>query len=425
MEKWKIQMPEDVIWIIQKLQENKKEAFAVGGCVRDSILGKEPKDWDITTSASPQQVKEIFKRTVDTGILHGTVTVLVGKCGYEVTTYRIDGKYEDSRHPKTVTFTENLVEDLKRRDFTINAMAYNEDIGLVDAFTGEEDLKNHMIRCVGDAKERFQEDALRMLRAVRFSAQLNFQVEKKTGEAIKELSQNLSFVSKERIQAELTKLLVSDNPEKIEKVFEYRLAEWIFPSYLKWEGELKERTRRLLQQTENDSILRWSAFLLLLRNRSQKKQETEAILKSLKFDNHTILFVSKLAEAWDYSYKTEETSVRKAIAEIGEEIFPLLLKLKKADNILEEEETEKIEKVLKIYKKIYERGDCLTIKGLAVTGNDFIADGIKPGKEMGEILKQLLEEVLEEPECNTKEYLLKRGKDIYKFHKVSEDEMRV
>ena len=218
MESWKIQLPSDVVWIIHKLQENGKEAFAVGGCVRDSILGKKPKDWDITTSASPEEVKKIFKKTVDTGILHGTVTVMMGKIGYEVTTYRIDGEYEDNRHPKTVTFTENLVEDLKRRDFTINAMAYNEKVGLVDVFKGRDDLEKGVIRCVGIAKERFEEDALRMLRAVRFSAQLNFEIEEKTKDAIKELSSNLSFVSKERIQTELMKLLVSDNPEKIESL---------------------------------------------------------------------------------------------------------------------------------------------------------------------------------------------------------------
>lgn len=414
MENWKIQLPPDVVWIIHRLQENGKEAFAVGGCVRDSILGKKPKDWDITTSASPEEVKKIFKKTVDTGILHGTVTVMVGKIGYEVTTYRIDGEYEDNRHPKTVTFTENLVEDLKRRDFTINAMAYNEEVGLVDVFKGRDDLEKGVIRCVGIAKERFEEDALRMLRAVRFSAQLNFEVEEKTKDAIKELASNLSFVSKERIQTELTKLLVSDNPERIEKVFCYGLGKWIFPTYLRWEGELIEKTKGLLREIQSDSILRWSAFLLLLRDRLRKQEEAEEILKGLKFDNYTVKFVSKLVGVWDYDYVAEERSVRRGIAWIGEEIFPLLLKLKRANCAFERKGMEEIDRVLEIYQQIYDRGDCLTIKGLAVTGKDLIANGIKPGEVMGKILNQLLNEVLEEPKRNTKEYLLKRGIELEK-----------
>lgn len=172
-----IRLPRQVQWIIQKLKEQGFEAYAVGGCVRDSILGREPEDWDITTSAKPEEIKEIFRRTVDTGIAHGTVTVLAEKEGFEVTTYRIDGEYEDGRHPKEVWFTGMLAEDLKRRDFTINAMAYNDEDGLCDLFGGQEDLKQGVIRCVGEARERFTEDALRILRAVRFGAQLGFSME--------------------------------------------------------------------------------------------------------------------------------------------------------------------------------------------------------------------------------------------------------
>ena len=186
-----IQLPEKVEYIIQTLEAAGYEAYAVGGCVRDSLLNREPDDWDITTSARPQQVKEVFPRTIDTGIQHGTVTVMMGKEGFEVTTYRIDGEYEDSRHPKEVIFTANLIEDLKRRDFTINAFAYNHRSGIVDAFDGMTDLKNGIIRCVGEAKERFTEDALRMMRAVRFSAQLGYDIEEKTKEAIVELAPNL------------------------------------------------------------------------------------------------------------------------------------------------------------------------------------------------------------------------------------------
>ena len=191
----KIALPEKVKTIISELKAHGYDAYAVGGCIRDSILGRTPGDWDITTSAKPQQVKAIFPRTVDTGIQHGTVTVLMDREGFEVTTYRIDGEYEDARHPKDVIFTSNLLEDLKRRDFTINAMAYNDETGLVDAFDGIADLKARRIRCVGDATERFTEDALRMMRAVRFAAQLGFEIEVATRQAICNMSANLSKIS--------------------------------------------------------------------------------------------------------------------------------------------------------------------------------------------------------------------------------------
>ena len=179
----RIQLPEKVTKIIAMLEAAGFEAYAVGGCVRDSILGRKPDDWDITTSAKPDQIKRLFPRTVDTGIKHGTVTVLLEREGFEVTTYRIDGAYEDGRHPSEVSFTANLREDLRRRDFTINAMAYNEKDGLMDLYGGIADLEAGVIRCVGKAEERFNEDALRMLRAVRFSAQLGFRIEEETGAA--------------------------------------------------------------------------------------------------------------------------------------------------------------------------------------------------------------------------------------------------
>ena len=213
-----MRVPADAEQIIEKLNEHGFEAYVVGGCVRDSLLGKEPEDWDITTSAKPEEVKAIFSRTIDTGIQHGTVTVMLNRQGYEVTTYRVDGEYEDGRHPKSVDFTTSLLEDLKRRDFTINAMAYNGREGLVDAFGGMEDLENRVIRCVGSAVNRFTEDALRILRAVRFSAQLDFRIEDETYEAISLIAPNLEKVSKERIATVLTKLLLSGHPEKMKRV---------------------------------------------------------------------------------------------------------------------------------------------------------------------------------------------------------------
>ena len=211
----RVEVPVDVKNIIETLEANGYEAFAVGGCVRDTLLLRVPGDWDITTSAKPEEVKALFSHTIDTGIQHGTVTVMKNHVGYEVTTYRIDGEYEDARHPKEVIFTANLVEDLKRRDFTINAMAYNDRVGIVDEFCGMQDLEAKVIRCVGNPKERFSEDALRMLRAVRFAAQLGFTIDEETKDAIKELAPTLAKISKERIAVELVKILVSDHPEEI------------------------------------------------------------------------------------------------------------------------------------------------------------------------------------------------------------------
>ena len=262
----KIELPRKVVLIIKNLQRHGYDAYAVGGCVRDSILNRKPEDWDITTSAKPEQVKRIFRRTVDTGIEHGTVTVLIGKDGFEVTTYRVDGLYEDGRHPKEVTFTSRLEEDLKRRDFTINAMAYNDDERLVDAFGGMRDLNYHLIRCVGDPKERFSEDALRILRAVRFSAQLAFPIEPETAEAIKSLAPNLEKISAERIQAELVKLLVSDHPERIQDACELGITKVVLPEWDDMVGvkqntphhkyDVAAHTVHALQNVKNDKVLR-------------------------------------------------------------------------------------------------------------------------------------------------------------------------
>lgn len=224
-----INLPEKVKYIIDRITEAGYEAYAVGGCVRDSILGREPDDWDITTSAKPQQIKALFRRTVDTGIAHGTVTVMLDREGYEVTTYRIDGEYEDHRHPREVVFTSQLVEDLRRRDFTINAMAYNESAGLVDAFDGMGDIRRGMIRCVGCARERFTEDALRILRALRFSAQLGYEIQEDTGEAIRELAPSLAAISAERIQTELVKLLLSHHPDYLRQAYEMGVTAVILP----------------------------------------------------------------------------------------------------------------------------------------------------------------------------------------------------
>src|SRR5471030_2394585 len=224
----KIEIPKDVKFIICTLINNGYEAYVVGGCVRDSLLNKTPKDWDITTKPKPEEVIKLFDKVVLTGLKHGTVTVIINKYGYEVTTYRTDGEYEDNRHPKEVQFVSSLKEDLARRDFTINAMAYNEKDGLVDYFAGIQDLNDQIIKTVGEPKKRFDEDALRMLRAIRFSAQLNFKIDEIVLGTIKELKDNIKNISKERIREEFNKILIS-NPRKIEILKECEILEYIIP----------------------------------------------------------------------------------------------------------------------------------------------------------------------------------------------------
>ncbi len=434
----KIILPEKVNGIIEVLTSAGHEAYVVGGCVRDSLLGREPEDWDITTSASPEEVKLLFPRTVDTGIMHGTVTVLIGKEGFEVTTYRIDGEYENSRHPKKVMFTDNLIEDLKRRDFTINAMAYNEQAGLVDAFEGMADLEKKIIRCVGNARERFEEDALRILRAIRFCAQLGYEIEKDTEEAIKNQAADLSKISAERIRIELLKLITSEHPEVLRKAYETNVTAVILPEFDQMmqtpqnnphhEYNVGEHTLKAVCNCDADKVLRLTMlFHDVGKTRCRTTDEsgkdhfyshamisqkiTKDIMKRLKFDNDTLGIVTRLVLKHDLKIEASPTGVRKAIYDVGDDIFPYLLKVKNADMLAQSQEqrTQKIEALQRIesfYHGIIEQKECVSLKMLAVTGTDLISLGRKPGKEIGEILRKLLLIVIEHPEWNSKEYLL-------------------
>lgn len=438
-----VKLPQKVKYIIDTLTQHGYEAYAVGGCVRDSILGRVPEDWDITTSAKPHQVKEIFHRTIDTGILHGTVTIMIEKEGFEVTTYRIDGEYEDSRHPKEVTFTASLEEDLKRRDFTINAMAYNDSQGIVDKFQGIEDLKNGIVRCVGEAKERFQEDALRMLRAVRFSAQLGFFIEEKTKDAIKELAPALVNISAERIQVELVKLVISNHPEYIKTAFETGITRVVLPEFNQMmetpqntphhKFNVGEHTLIALKQIEPDKILRLTMLLHdvakpvcrtvdkegidhFYKHPKRGSEMAVQILRRLRFDNETVRCVSKLVYWHDYQPNLTMTGIRKAIYKIGEDLFPLLFQVKYADiyaqsDYRREEKQNEIEKMRELYTKVLEQKDCISLKTLAVTGKDLLETGMKPGKEIGTVLNELLMMVLEDPSKNEKEKLLSYVKE--------------
>jgi len=420
----RIDLPEKVEYIIEMLQSAGHEAYAVGGCVRDCMLGREPKDWDVTTSADPYVVKELFRRTVDTGIKHGTVTVMFGETGYEVTTYRLDGEYEDARHPKKVTFTKSLQEDLKRRDFTINAMAYNHKNGLVDLFGGKEDLEAGIIRCVGDAEERFDEDALRILRALRFSAQLGFEVEAATEAAIKERCLYLQKISVERIRDELNKLLLSSMPERLLALDACGIAEVVLPEAVGFlrQGERATAVLRGLRDykkhgldTRTELILSWAtllnaAFLKEDGSDNQKRKiAVKRVLQRLKFDNETINKAASLAEYSREEVVADAYRIRKQMHCMGEEVFNLWLIFLEGAHVLSEEckPNEVLNPVKQVVDEIRSKPYCVSLKQLAVNGADLIAAGRQPGVALGETLEYLLEQVLEYPEWNNKETLLK------------------
>ena len=439
MEAYDIRLPEKVNTVIHVLQNAGFEAFAVGGCVRDSILGKEPEDWDVTTSAMPEETKALFEKTFDTGIEHGTVTVLLGREGFEVTTYRIDGKYEDSRHPKEVTFTRSLREDLWRRDFTINAMAYNEKDGLIDIFGGLEDLREGKIRCVGDAEARFSEDALRILRGVRFAAQLGFSIDGETKAGMRKLAPTLKHISAERIQTELIKLLVSGRPGLLREAYELGITAQFLPEFdrlMETEQEtphhmynVGEHTIHAIENVRPDKILRLTMLLHDMGKPAYKTVDengqahfkkhaleseniAKQVLRRLKFDNGTLHQVTRLVRYHDYRMPAEAKEVRCAMNRIGEDIFPRYMEVRRADVLaqsmyLREEKIRNLDAIEVLHREIREKRQCVSLKELAVTGRDLIGAGMEPGKEIGEKLEQLLDLVIGEPELNTKEELLK------------------
>ena len=393
-----IKLPEKVKYIISRLEKNGHEAYAVGGCVRDSILDRVPEDWDITTSAKPEEVKKLFQATIDTGLQHGTVTVVIEKEGYEVTTFRLDGDYSDGRHPDRVAFTSSLTEDLKRRDFTINAMAYSENTGLIDRFDGEKDLEDGVIRAVGDAEERFSEDALRMLRAIRFAGQLNFDIAGNTFDAIKKLSYNISKVSVERIAKELEKLLLSGNPEYIGLVYETGIFEVIAPEiaelFKKEEIYNSIEAVRRASYPEKKGLYQIRTALFLERMGADSAAK---LLKRFKLDNDTINTVKKLIGLLQRDIETSALEMRRTVKEAGHKIMPILLEARRAKGLCNNSE---------LYRKIIERGECTSVSELKVNGRDLIDAGVPKGVMIGETLERLLESVIEHPELNTRESLL-------------------
>lgn len=463
-----IHMPDKVKRIISVLQKNGYEAYAVGGCVRDAMLGRTPNDWDITTSALPKDVKALFRSTIDTGIQHGTVTVMLEREGFEVTTYRIDGEYEDARHPKNVEFTASLSEDLKRRDFTINAMAYNDQDGLVDLFEGEKDLKEGRIRCVGNPTERFTEDALRILRAFRFSAQLGFFVEDETLSAAGKLAENLQKISAERIYTELSKLLCSAHPQRLYDAYRCGVTKYFLPELdAMYETPQNHsahyacvgahsldtllHTARVTEFSGSDGftdkellILRLSALLHDVAKPECRKTDEDGIdhfaghaergaalatgiLRRLKTDNQTLETVKALIRWHDYPFTPQLRPVRHAMNKIGPQLFPLLFSLRKADLLAHNDPyrtqgSENLRRVWEVFEQVLQNGECTCLKNLAVTGADLIQNGIPAGKHMGAILEQLLQTVIEDPQKNEKELLLAEAKKLWEKNEKETDE---
>lgn len=440
----RIELPDNVKLIISELEKAGYEAYAVGGCVRDSLIGRIPGDWDITTSALPQDIKRTFRRTVDTGIEHGTVTVLIGNSSYEVTTYRIDGEYKDSRHPSSVRFTDAISEDLRRRDFTINAMAYNDKSGIVDLFGGREDLETGVVRCVGDANERFDEDALRILRAVRFAAQLDFDIDSMTRDAIAQHAPRLKAVSKERVLVEISKLICSAHIERIADIFQLGIVPYIAKHFREINiaqiAELKrsaveayagyefdhEETIGETEADENDeSFIPESAFNLCMAcpvkyryirfaylTEGMDADNIDAMLKDLKSDNITRKNTVILARHILTAIAPDQTKLKRVMSEMEPELFVGLLKMKlissrtRAYQLKCADGSEDLRELFMIAEQIDRNDEPVYLSELAVSGADIISEGIGEGPEIGRLLHKMQEAVWAVPEHNTKEWLL-------------------
>ena len=435
-----IKIPNDIKTVMDILTAAGHKAYVVGGCVRDSIMGREPNDWDVTTDADPEQIQELFAsfRTVDTGIKHGTILIISGKTPVETTTFRIDGEYSDNRHPDKVTFTKNIIDDLARRDFTINAMAYNETDGLIDPFDGQNDIRNKIIRCVGDADTRFNEDALRIMRAIRFSSVLDFSIEEKTAEAIIRNENLLSGIACERITTELLKLLCGDNVFNV--LSEFRSVIGIFIPELKLEFDFKQygkkhgydvwmHTVHTVNNIENDPILRLTMLLhdtgkiathvIDANNNSTFKNHAavggviaENILRRLKFSKEYINTVSFLVSIHDKEVPETRVQVKEYIRDLGEENFIRLMKIRRADKSGLSKNfrdiTDKLIFAYSTFDDVMNKNEPYSLQQLAVNGNDIkqYVSGIK----IKDVLNYLLEVVIHEPEKNNKETMIEIAK---------------
>lgn len=393
----KINIPTDVKEIIDDIYENGYEAYIVGGCVRDSIVGIKPNDYDITTNAKPTDTISIFKnyKIIETGIKHGTITLIKNKNEYEITTYRIDGTYADNRRPEYVEFTRDIIQDLKRRDFTINSIAYNHKVGIVDAFDGIEDINKKIIRTVGNPDERFKEDGLRIIRAVRFSSKLNFKIDNKTLESIYENIKLIKNISSERIQEELNKILLSNYPEKIYILYDAKM----FDIFEMKNVKMNKNDLAKLKSSKKDLVIRLSIFMYILGDINESKKILELLRYSNKIKSQCITILDNL----DNKIIDDKVSIKIYLKEIGHESLNYLLYVKKVLDM--EFEKKYYDKINNLIKEIDLNKECYSLKELALNGRDLNALGYK-GKEIGEKLNFLLYNVIENPNINNKTDLI-------------------
>lgn len=437
-----IHIPTGARKIIARLEQHGYEAYIVGGCVRDSLMGKRPSDWDICTSARAEEMMALFedKRVIPTGIQHGTLTILAEDGAYEVTTFRIDGEYLDHRHPKSVAFTRELAEDLSRRDFTINAMAWHPERGLIDLFGGVEDLRDRLVRAVGDPVQRFNEDGLRMLRMVRFATVLDFDYDPATYDAVRKQGHLLQYISKERIQVELNKILLAAHPARgLEDLYTLGMYPYIIPMMCHTVGFAQRGGHHFLDVFEHsllavgviapELVLRltmllhdigkpfvWDSSESLSYDRFDDHAAVSAklagkILRDLKYDNATRKDVVELIAHHNDILLPDPVNVRRALARLGEVQTRRLVQVKVADLIAHDLAGER-EKILTLFAEISDvidevvaRGDCTSVKALAIGGQDMMALGLS-GRAIGQMLNAALKLVLEKPEMNTRETLL-------------------
>lgn len=445
--KFKINIPADANELIHTIQNNGHSAYIVGGCVRDSILGRTPHDWDICTSATPDEILELFndRKIIETGLQHGTVTIVINGEPYEITTYRIDGIYSDNRRPDTVTFTDKLVEDLRRRDFTINAMAYNDEEGLIDPFNGLSDIKEERIQCVGSAKERFGEDALRILRAIRFASQLDFVIEPGTNWEIHQQYKSLENISIERINSEFCKIALSDS--FCVELLLYKDAFSLFIPELKdmfdfpqnnpyHAYDVFEHTIHALEKCDSDDLAVRLAVFFHDFGKPHSFQDGEdgyrhfkghgrvsadladSIMKRLRFDNETRSNVVELVYYHDATFEVGNKYVKRWLNKIGENQFRRLLEVRKADirgqkPDYEEERIEKVNNIERLLEEVLQENECFSLKNLAVNGKDLISIGYKTGKELGNTLNILLQMVIDGDCSNEKEKLLQEAESLW------------
>lgn len=439
-------MPKNVDTAINLLQSAGFEAYAVGGCVRDSLLGKTPNDWDITTSAKPEDMKSVFAdfHCIDTGIKHGTVTVVIDGEPLEITTFRLDGEYEDNRHPKSVTFTSNLGADLGRRDFTVNAMAYSKMTGTVDLFGGENDLKNKIIRCVGDPDRRFNEDALRILRALRFASALDFEIEEKTAQSLLKNRALLGNISEERISKELLKLVCGKGAKRILTDFApvlFEILPELQPMYKNSHDnphhcyDIYEHTLIAVESIDPEPTLRFAMLLHDCGKPAVKKFDENGvahfyghqrisaeisaqILARLKVSNKfrdEILFLVSNHDRWELYENTEK--MPRYLSKFGLDGVLKLLKVMRADVLAQSPEyryrLDQIADAEEIAKNLAAQKPCLSLSELQINGRTLMDIGIPQGRKLGAVLAQLLDEVIDGVTKNTQEALTTRAREIY------------